>query len=52
MYGLIGSAPACQDSSLGSNPDIYQQYKMGVISKGVAIGQHTLVRQKIYIKKI
>ncbi len=32
--------------SLGSNPDIYQKYKIRDINKGVAIGQHTLVRQK------
>ncbi len=30
------SAPACYGSSLGSNPDIPQKYKMGDISKGVA----------------
>jgi hypothetical protein len=29
-------APACCVSSLGSNPDISQKYKMGDISKGVA----------------
>jgi hypothetical protein len=29
-------APACYGSSLGSNPDISQKYKMGDISKGVA----------------
>jgi hypothetical protein len=30
------SAPAYYGSSLGSNPDISQKYKMGDISKGVA----------------
>jgi hypothetical protein len=32
----VCSAPACYGSSLGSNPDIYQKYKIGDISKGVA----------------
>jgi hypothetical protein len=32
----IGSAPAGYGSSLVSNPDISQKYKMGDISKGVA----------------
>ncbi len=36
MGGSIGSAHACYYSSLGSNPDIYQKYKMGDISKEVA----------------
>jgi hypothetical protein len=36
MGGSVGSAPACYGSSLGSNPDISQKYKMGDISKGVA----------------
>jgi hypothetical protein len=31
-----GYAPACYGSSLGSNPDIFQKYKMGDISKRVA----------------
>jgi hypothetical protein len=31
-----GSAPACYRSSLGSDPDISQRYKMGDISKGMA----------------
>jgi hypothetical protein len=35
-YGYVGSAPACYGSSLGSNLDIYQKYKIGDISKGVA----------------
>jgi hypothetical protein len=35
MGGLVGSAPVCYGSSLGSNPDISQIYKMGDISKGV-----------------
>jgi hypothetical protein len=33
---LSCSAPACYGSSLGSNPDISQKYKMCDISKGVA----------------
>jgi hypothetical protein len=45
MGGLVGSAPACYSSSLWSNPDIPQKYKMGDISKGVA---NTLARQKIF----
>jgi hypothetical protein len=36
MGGYVGGPPACFDSSLGSNPDISQKYKMGDISKGVA----------------
>jgi hypothetical protein len=32
----VGCAPACYGSSLGSNQDISQNYKMGDISKGVA----------------
>jgi hypothetical protein len=36
MGGLVGSAPVCYGSSLGSNPDISQKYKMGEISKGMA----------------
>ncbi len=36
MSGSVGSAPACYGSSLGSNPDISQKYKMCDISKGVA----------------
>jgi hypothetical protein len=43
---------SCYSSSLGSNPDIYQKYKMGVISKGVAFTLHILARQKMYTKKI
>jgi hypothetical protein len=34
-YILI-ELPACNRSSPGSNPDISQKYKIGVISKGVA----------------
>jgi hypothetical protein len=33
--GKVGSAPACYGSSLGSNPDITQKYKIDDISKGV-----------------
>ncbi len=36
MGGKVGSAPDCYGSSMGSNPDIVQKYKMGDISKGVA----------------
>ncbi len=36
MGGKVVSTPACYSSSLGSNPDICQKYKMGDISKGVA----------------
>ncbi len=35
------------DSSLGYNPDISKEYKMGEISRS---GQHTLTRQKKYTK--
>jgi hypothetical protein len=34
MGGYVGSAP--YGSSLGSNPDISEKYKMGDISKRVA----------------
>jgi hypothetical protein len=33
MGGLVGSASACYGSSLGSNLDISQKYKIGDISK-------------------
>jgi hypothetical protein len=33
---LVVHALAYYDTSLGSNPDISQEYKMGDISKGVA----------------
>jgi hypothetical protein len=36
MGGSVVSASVCYGSSLGSNPDISQKYKMGDISKGVA----------------
>ncbi len=32
----LGSAPACYGSSMGSNPDISQKYKMDDTGKGVA----------------
>jgi len=32
MVGQVGSASACYGSSLGSNPDISQKYKMGEIT--------------------
>jgi hypothetical protein len=48
MDGELGSAPACYGSSLGSNPDNSQEYKMGDISKGVA---NTLQPVKKYTKK-
>ncbi len=36
------SAPASYGSSLGSNPDISHKYKLGNISKGVAIPSYRL----------
>ncbi len=45
MGGYVGSAPACYDSSLGSNPDISQIYKMGEISKGVANILYSLLKK-------
>jgi hypothetical protein len=39
----LGSAPACYDSSLGSNPDISQKYEMADIRSG----QDTLARKNI-----
>ncbi len=33
---VLGIVPACYDSSLGSNPDMSQKFKMGDISKGEA----------------
>ncbi len=33
MGGQVGSAPAYYGSSVGSNPDISQKYKMGDIRK-------------------
>jgi hypothetical protein len=48
MGGYVGSAPACYGSSLGSNPDISQKYKMGDLSKGVA---NTLWYAKKYTNK-
>jgi hypothetical protein len=47
MGGYVGSAPACYGSSLVSNPDISQKYKIGDISKGVAISQHTLRAKEV-----
>jgi hypothetical protein len=41
---------ACYGSSLGSNPDISKQYKIGNISTGVA-DTHTPANKK-YTKKI
>ncbi len=32
----VSSAPACYGSSLGSDPDIIQKYKIGDKSKGLA----------------
>ncbi len=37
---------------MNSATDISQKYKMGNISKGVAVGQPTLANQKIYKNKI
>jgi hypothetical protein len=34
--GKVGSAPACDGSSLGTNTDISLKYKMGDLIKGVA----------------
>jgi hypothetical protein len=48
MGGQVGIAPACFGSSLGSNPDISQKYKVGDISKGVA---NTLYPAKKLYKK-
>jgi hypothetical protein len=48
MGGKVGRAPACYGSSLGSNLDISQKYKMGDMSKGVA---NTLKHAKKYTKK-
>ncbi len=36
MGAKVGSATTCSGSSLGSNPDISQNYKMGDIGTGVA----------------
>ncbi len=36
MGGYVGSSLACHGSSLGSNPNNSQIYKLGDISKGVA----------------
>jgi hypothetical protein len=41
--------PAFSGSSLGSNPDIHQKYKIGDISKGIA---STLQLTKKIYKKI
>jgi hypothetical protein len=46
MGGYIGSAPTCYGSSLGSNPDISQEYKIGHISKGVT--KHIVARKKTF----
>jgi hypothetical protein len=45
----FGSAPAYYGSSLGSNPDDSQKYKMGDIGKKG--GQPALPRPKKYLKK-
>jgi hypothetical protein len=37
MGGKVGNAPACYGRSLVSNLDIFHTYKMGCISKGLAI---------------
>jgi hypothetical protein len=36
LLDMGGGVPACFGSSLGSNPDISQENKMGDISKGEA----------------
>jgi hypothetical protein len=51
MGGLVGSAPACSVSSLCSNPDIYQKYKMSNISKEVANILYP-AKKKIYQRSI
>ncbi len=38
----LGRAPACYDSSLGSNPEVSQKYEMADIRSG----QDTLARKK------
>ncbi len=48
MGGYVGSAPAGNGSSLGSNLDISQKDKMGDISKGVVA--NTLEPAKKYTK--
>jgi hypothetical protein len=35
MGGSVDSAPACYGSSLGSNPDISQKYKMADMAKKI-----------------
>jgi hypothetical protein len=47
-----GSTPACYDSSLGSNPNISQEYKMGDKGKGVAntARQKNIQKETIYCK--
>jgi hypothetical protein len=45
----VGITPACYGSSLGSNPDISQKYKIGDISTRVA--KNTLARPKKYTQK-
>jgi hypothetical protein len=47
--GTALSAPACYGSSLDSNTDIYQKYKIGDISNGVA---NVLFPAKKYTKKL
>jgi hypothetical protein len=44
VVGLVGSLPACNGSSLGSNTDISQKFKNGRHNQ--RSGQHTQVRQK------
>ncbi len=41
MAKIDGEAPDCFGSSLGSNSDISQKYKMGDISKGEAYTLYT-----------
>jgi hypothetical protein len=45
--GWLSYGDACYGSTLGSNPDISQKYKMGDISKGV---DNTLKPAKKYKK--
>jgi hypothetical protein len=48
MGGSVGSSPASCGSSLGSNLDISQKYKIGHLIKGVA---NTLLPSKTKIQK-
>jgi hypothetical protein len=53
MGGLVGSAPICYGSSLGSNLDISQKYKMGDMTKEWPTHSSPAknIQKKNYIKK-